>query len=230
MANLNPQAIPIQMNPACPLAGRRIRVLLGNAHAIVHIGIAGMLATYTDIELVGDAMSERDLHELCLSLKPDVILLDLLMLEMNGTPMIRRIARQMPQVNIIALSIHDDGARIKDILRAGASSYLCKAVTAQELATTIRATACGRVPLAPEVARFLVRQENHPFSAPLTAREQETLALLVQGRSNRQIAQQLSVSPHTVKNHVRNILQKLHAANRTEAAILAVKHRLVANK
>lgn len=230
MANLNAQPTPITLHADSPLADRRIRVLLVNAHTLVHLGIAGMLKACADIELVGAAMSEQDIQTMCTHLNPDVILLDLLMLELNGMSMIRQIARQISQVHIIALAAQDNDKQVGDILRAGAHSYLCKDVTAQELATAIRATVYDRVILAPEAVRALIHSDNQPSFTSLTTREHETLTLLAQGFSNRQIAQKHSVSPYTVKNHVRNILQKLHAANRAEAAILAVKHQLVAIK
>ncbi|MCB0062776.1 MAG: response regulator transcription factor [Caldilineaceae bacterium] len=205
-----------------------IRVLLADDHIMVHIGIAGMLEAAVDLELVGEAMDGREALEVCAAVNPDVILMDLEMTEINGIAAIQEIRRRWPQICIIALTNHDDRASVSRALDAGAGGYLLKNVTAHELAAAIRATYCGRVTLAPEVAQTLIHQEAVPLLSPLTERERETLTLLAKGHSNNQIAEQLAVSPFTVKNHVRSILQKLNAANRAEAAILAVKYNLVA--
>ncbi len=218
----------IKMSTTIMLARQPIRVLLVDDHMMVHIGITGMLEAFADLELVGIAACGQDAPALCSRLKPDVILMDLVMPGMDGITAIRQILQQLPQVAIIALTNYDDGARVNQALQAGASGYLLKNVTAHELAASIRATFCGRVTLAPEAAHALLYKERQPLLSPLTSRECETLQLLVKGFSNSQIAKQLSVSQYTAKNHVHNILQKLNVANRAEAAIFAIRHGIVA--
>lgn len=204
-----------------------IRVLLADDHMMVHIGIAGMLEASEDFELVGEAMNGREAIEVCAAVDPDVILMDLEMPEMDGITAIQEIRRQWPHICMIALTNHDGRASVNRALDAGARGYLLKNITAHELAAAIRSTYSGHVTLAPEVVQALIHKEAAPLLSPLTEREGETLTLLAKGLSNSQIAQQLSVSPFTVKNHVRNILQKLNVSNRAEAAILAIKHKLV---
>ena len=209
------------------LASQPLRVLLVDDHPMVHIGITGMLEAFADLVLVGVALCGQDAQALCSKLQPDVILMDLVMPGMDGISVIRQILQQAPQTVIIALTNYDDGDRVNNALQAGARGYLLKNVTAHELAAAIRSTVCGRVTLAPEAAQALLHKERQPLLSPLTSRECETLQLLVKGLSNNQIAEQLSVSQYTTKNHVHNILQKLNVANRAEAAIFAIRHGLV---
>lgn len=209
------------------LSVKTIRILLVDDHTMVHIGIAGMLEAFDDLELVGEAINGVEALAMCQAVEPHVILMDLAMPDMDGITAIREILRQSPEICIIALTNFEDSDRVSRALEAGANGYLLKNVTAQELAAAIRSTYCGRVTLAPEAAQALLNANAKPAFTPFTERERETMTYLVQGLSNAEIAEQLCVSPFTVKNHVRNILQKLNAANRAEAAILALKYDLV---
>ena len=167
--------------------------------------------------------------ELCAKLQPDVVLMDLKMPEMDGATATRIITERCPQTRVIALTSFQEEGLVQQALQAGAISYLLKNVTADDLQDAIRAAAAGRATLAPEAAQDLVRSatKGPQPGEDLTAREREVLGLMVRGLNNKQIAEELVVSPSTVKFHVSRILLKLEAASRTEAVALALQHHLV---
>ena len=208
----------------------RIRVLVVDDHAVVRSGIAAFLAVFDDLELVGQAASGRESIRLCAENQPDVVLMDLVMPDMDGATASSIIRQQHPRVRIIALTSFRDHALVQAVIQAGAIGYLLKNVTADELASAVRAAYAGRPTLAPEVTEALMYGFTHPseLGHDLSPREREVLALMVKGLNNADIAAQLVVSRSTVKSIVSSILTKLRVASRVEAVALAVEHHLVA--
>jgi NarL family two-component system response regulator LiaR len=206
-----------------------IRVMLVDDHNVVRSGLATFLRAYDDLELVGEARNGVEAVNLCHRSKPDVILMDLMMPEMDGIAATRAILDDYPNVKIIAMTSFEEEELIHGVLAAGAISYLLKNVTSDELAAAIRAASLGKSTLSPEAARVLV-QATRPTEQPwleLTEREMEVLSLVVQGQSNRQIADALVISVATVKAHVSSILSKLQVSSRAEAIAYAIKHKIV---
>lgn len=198
-------------------------------HAVVRSGLSAFLMAFDDLEYVGEATGGAEAVEKCLSLTPDVILMDLVMPEVDGAEATRRIKEACPDVQVIALTSYKEDELVEGALKAGALSYLLKNVSADELAGAIRAAHAGRPTLAPEAAQVLIKAATEPRTAEegLTSRELEILRLMVAGESNPGIAVKLFVSRSTVKFHVSNILMKLGAATRTEAVAIALQKRLV---
>lgn len=206
-----------------------IHVMLVDDHNVVRSGLATFLRAYEDLELVGEAKNGREALTLCRQKKPDVILMDLLMPEMDGITATRAILADYPEVKIIAMTSFEEEQLVQGVLAAGAISYLIKNVTADELAKAIRDAASGRSTLSPEAARVLV-QATRPMKQPLfdlTDREMEVLNLVAHGHRNQQIAEMLVISITTVKAHMSNILSKLQVSSRAEAIAYAIKHKLV---
>jgi len=206
-----------------------IRVMLVDDHTMVRRGLATMLKVFDDLQLAGEAESGAAAIQLCAEVLPDVVLMDLVMPDMDGTTATRAIRQQFPGAQVIALTSFSEGELIKKALEAGAIAYLLKDISADELARAIRAAHAGRATLSPEAAQALVQTANQP-PAPgldLTQREREVLTLMIEGLNNTQIAGRLTVSPSTIKSHVSNILSKLGVASRTEAVTLALRHHIV---
>ena len=203
-----------------------IRLLIVDDHAMVRRGLATFLKASPNLELVGEAGNGADALRLCAEVHPDVVLMDLMMPEMSGIETIQEIRKQHPSVSIIALTSFEEEHLVKAALRAGATSYLLKNVSAERLAAAIHATRAGLPILSPEVTDALMEQPEDYF-ATLTQREREVLALMVEGLSNEEIAEQLVLSSSTVKNHVSSILAKLDVTSRAKAVNLAIKHNLV---
>ena len=206
-----------------------IRVMLVDDHTMVRRGLATFLKVFDDLELAGEAANGEDAIQLCTQVLPDVVLMDMVMPDVDGVTATRAIRRQFPEVQVIALTSFKDKGLVQDALRAGAIGYLLKDVSADALAQAIRAAHAGRATLSPEAAQELVQAAAKPPTPgyDLTERERDVLALLVEGLNNTQIADRLVVSPSTIKSHVSHILAKFGVASRTEAAALAVRHRLV---
>jgi NarL family two-component system response regulator LiaR len=206
-----------------------IRVAVVDDHAVVRSGLADFLSIYEDMQLIGEADSGREALELCLRLHPDVVLMDMVMPNMDGAAATKSIREHCPTIQVIALTSFREEELVNAALKAGAIGYLLKNVTAEELANAIRSALLGRPTLAPEATLALIHTTTAP-PAPgfdLTEREREVLGLMANGLNNRQIANSLTVSLSTVKYHVSNVISKLGAANRTEAATLALQHHLV---
>ncbi len=205
-----------------------IRVLIVDDHAMVRVGLRLFIMSMEGIDLLGEATNGSEALTLCEELAPDVVLMDLVMPDMDGISAIRQLRAQNPEIRVLALSSFQEGERIRDALHAGAIGYLLKDIPADELAHAIRDAHAGRRSLAPEAARALVDAtiDAQPEYG-LSARQLEVLALLVEGKSNAEIAQALTITLATARFHVSTILSKMDAANRAEAAALAVKHNLV---
>jgi len=207
----------------------RIRVLIVDDHAMLRRGLVTFLLSFDDLELVGEAADGAEALRLCDQVQPDVVLMDLVMPNMDGSTATRAIRGRYPQVQVIALTSFREEELVQAALEAGAIGYLLKNVPAEELAEAIRAAHAGRPTLAPEAAEALIHAATHP-PAPghdLTPREREVLALMVEGLRNADIAERLTVSRSTVKFHVSRILSKLSVSSRTEAVALALQHNLV---
>ena len=208
---------------------QRIQVMLVDDHNVVRSGLATFLKAYEDLELVGEARNGLEALALCHRKKPDVILMDLMMPEMDGIAATRAILADYPEIKIIAMTSFEDEQLVQGVLAAGAISYLLKNVTAEELAKAIREAVSGRSTLSPEAARVLI-QATRPTKQPLfdlTEREREVLNLVVQGNSNQQIAETLVISLATVKAHISSILSKLQVSSRAEAIAYVIKHKIV---
>jgi NarL family two-component system response regulator LiaR len=205
-----------------------IHVMLVDDHNVVRSGLATFLRAYEDLDLVGEAKNGREALNLCRKKKPDVILMDLMMPEMDGIAATQAILAEYPDIKIIAMTSFEDEELVQGVLAAGAISYLLKNVTSDELAKAIRDAVSGRSTLSPEAATALIHA-TRPTKQPspgLTEREKEVLNLVVQGQSNQQIADAMVISIATVKAHISNILSKLQVSSRAEAIAYAIKHKL----
>lgn len=206
-----------------------IRVMIVDDHAIVRSGLSAFLLAFHDLKLVGEASNGFKAVELSATVKPDVILMDLVMPVMDGIKATRAIKEHYPDIQIIALTSFQEEQYIRDALQAGAIGYLLKDIAADDLANAIRNAAQGKPALSPEAARVLIQTNNQPVKPgdDLTAREREVLHLLVQGLSNQEIATNLVISTGTVKFHVSSILSKLGVTSRTEAVSLTLKSKIL---
>jgi two-component system, NarL family, response regulator LiaR len=206
----------------------RIKVVIVDDHAMLRKGLAVFLLSYSDLQLVGEAANGEEALVLCAEMRPDIVLMDLMMPIMDGVSATRLIRRDYPETQVIALTSFGEETLIKGVLEAGAISYLFKKVAADDLAKAIRAAKSGFSTFAPEVTEILVRsvQQPAPTFQNLTARERDVLALMVKGMGNNEIAAHLMISLSTTKSHVSNILSKLGLASRTEAIAKVLEHNL----
>lgn len=207
-----------------------IRVLIADDHPVVRQGLRGFLETYADITVIAEADNGAQAVALALEHVPDVILMDLLMPEMDGVEAIEQIVASSPATRIIVLTSYTEDEYLLPAMRAGAMGYQLKDADPEDLVSAIRAAARGQTTLHPSVAARLVRGVDHPGEdslADLSERELDVLRLIARGMSNKEIAKELVISEGTVKSHVSNILSKLHLAHRTQAALYALKRRLV---
>jgi DNA-binding NarL/FixJ family response regulator len=205
-----------------------IRILIADDHAVVRHGLRAFLNLSDDLEIVGEAADGDQAVELARRLRPDLVLMDLLMPGFDGINATAAIRQELPMVQVLALSGYLDDHLIADVLHAGAVGYLLKGIDAADLHRAIRAAAAGQVQLSPDVATRLVRDVHLPGGPPrLTRREEEVIVLLAKGRDNGQIARELHITAQTVKSHVSNILTKLNSRSRTEAALHAMRLGMV---
>jgi NarL family two-component system response regulator LiaR len=205
-----------------------IRVLIVDDHPLARSGLRTFLKAYPDLEMVGEADNGGEALDLIGAVRPDVVLMDLVMQEMDGVETTRRLKAAWPDVAVIALTSVDDGGMVERALRAGATGYLLKTLGADDLVAAIRAAHAGRRVLGPEAAAALARAVGEPrVGDDLSERERQVLGLVAAGLSNGQIAERLSITRATVKFHVGSILGKLGVATRSEAIALAYQRRLV---
>lgn len=215
-----------------------IRVLLADDHAMVRRGLRDFLELHDDIEIVGEAVDGATAIEQAAALRPDIVVMDLLMPGIDGIEATARIRAETPGVEIVALTSFVEEATALAAIEAGASGFLLKDADADELAAAIRAAAAGEVHLDPSVASIVARRMRGGAAAgqanggagggiaSLTARERDVLACVARGLANRAIAAELGITERTARTHVSNILAKLGLASRTQAALLAVQHGL----
>ena len=212
--------------------GTRIRVLLVDDHAVVRMGLKSFFDLLDDIEVVGEASDGSEGVAMARRLKPDVVLMDLLMPNMDGVTAIGRIKAELPETEIVTMTSFIEEEKVTAALEAGASGYVLKDAEADEVADAVRAAYAGEVHLDPQVARLLaqrMRQKKSPddeLVEPLTEREKDVLRLLGQGLSNKEIGAALFITERTARTYVSNILGKLGLASRTQAALYAVEHKL----
>lgn len=206
----------------------KIQVLIADDHAIVREGLRALIATEPGLELAAEATDGIQAVTKARALKPDVILLDLMMPRMDGVEAILEIKKDWPEAHIIVLTSFSDDEKVFSAIRSGALGYLLKDSSPQDLLNAIRSVANGEGFLSPSIASKVMREINQPpklppTKDPLTEREGEILQLVAQGLTNDQIAEKLVVSERTVRTHVSNILAKLQLANRTQAALYALR-------
>jgi NarL family two-component system response regulator LiaR len=206
----------------------KIRIMLVDDHAVVRSGLGAFLSVNPDLELVGEAENGEQAVVRAGILKPDIILMDLMMPVMDGVAATTAIKKQHPGIQIIALTSFQEDELVQNVLRAGAIGYLMKNVSARELAAAIKAAKEGKMTLSPEAAQALVHaSQQAEESGTLTERERDVLKLMVEGLNNAEIAERLVVSLSTVKYHISNILMKLGVDNRVAAVTMAIQKRLI---
>ncbi|WP_226659810.1 response regulator [Guptibacillus hwajinpoensis] len=208
-----------------------INVLFVDDHEMVRIGVSSYLSAQADITVVGEADNGKKGVELALSLRPDIILMDLVMEEMDGIEATKHIIEQWPDAKIIIVTSFLDDEKVYPALEAGATSYMLKTSKAVEIANAVRKTYHGESVLEPEVTGKMMSRMRSPVQTlpheELTEREMEILLLMAQGKANQTIADECFIALKTVKVHVSNILSKLEVQDRTQAVIYAFKHNLV---
>lgn len=214
-----------------------IKILLVEDHELTRKGIAYSLKTFPDIEIIGDVDNGKKAVDFISSKKPDVILMDIAMPVMNGIDATKKINESYPDIKIIMLTSINEKQSVLSAFHSGSNAYCMKDIKSEELINIIKAVMTGAVWIDPNIARYVLdilqttgipaenKTPNNIFN--LTAREREILKLIAEGRSNKDIAEKLVLSLHTVKNHVKNIIQKLAVDDRTQAAILALKENLI---
>ena len=205
-----------------------LRVIVVDDDDMVRRGLAAYFKTHPDLILVGEASDGLEALEVCQSQHPDVILMDLIMPGMGGIEATRRIRELHPDIQVIALTSFQDKDLVQEAIQVGAISYLLKNVSGDDLADAVRSAKAGHGTLSPEVTRdFIMSAQKPKLGNDLTPREREVLALLVEGLTNPEIAERLSISRATATAHVSHILSKLGVSNRAEAIVLAVRSKLV---
>lgn len=215
-----------------------IRVLLVDDQRLMRDGMKTLLSLEADLQVVGEAGNGQEACQAALSLRPDVILMDIRMPGMNGVDATREIRHALPQVKVLVLTTFDDDALVMDALREGAAGYLTKDLPAEEIAAAVRSVQLGGVVMPPPIAAKVVAQLNsqaRPAAQAeadkatlndLTDREREVLRLLGQGYSNKEVGEALYITEGTVKNHVSSVIEKLGLRDRTQAALWAVRNGL----
>jgi len=225
------------MTAAEPIKGEAIRVIVADDHAVFRRGLEMVLESEPDIEVVAEAGNGKEATELAIEHMPDLVLMDVRMPAHTGIEAAKAIKDAVPHSKILMLTISDEEEDLYDAIKAGASGYLLKEISIEEVADAIRKVHAGQSLISPSMASKLLNEfasmakkdeQKQQMPAPrLTDREMEVLALVAQGMNNRDIAKELFISENTVKNHVRNILEKLHLHSRMEAVVYAVREKLL---
>jgi DNA-binding NarL/FixJ family response regulator len=205
----------------------KIHLVIADDHLVVRDGLRGMLESQPDFEVVGEASNGEEAVHLTSSLKPEVVLMDLRMPVMDGVTAIRQIKDNQPGVQVLVLTTYDSDADILPAIEAGATGYLLKDTSREDLYSAIRATAGGDSVLAPGVAARLIGRMRAPAEEQLSSRELEVLQLVAEGNSNSEIASRLHISQATVKSHLVHIFGKLGVSDRTAAVTVALKRGIL---
>lgn len=216
--------------------GEKIKVLIVDDHQVVRQGLRTFLELQDDIVVIGEAGDGLQAVEMVHQYQPDVVLMDLVMPKLDGIAATRQVKSSAAEVKVIALTSFTEDDKVFPAIQAGASSYLLKDVSPDDLVEAIRAAYKGEVRVHPEITRRLMEQVSHQTTPArqtqvdeITDRERDVVRLVAQGRSNHEIAQELVISEKTVKTHVSSILGKLHVEDRTQAAVYALRHGLAAD-
>jgi DNA-binding NarL/FixJ family response regulator len=205
-----------------------ITVLIADDHELIRMGIQQFLENHSDVEVVGIATDGATAIDLACELRPDVVLMDLAMPEIDGVEATRRITSVAPEVRVLVLTSFSDRERILDALDAGAVGYLLKDAAPDELLRGIRSVAHGESPLSPKAAQaILAARKERVTAGDLSPRETDVLILVAKGLANKQIAQQLAISEKTVKAHLVNVFQRIGVSDRTQAAVWAHRRGLL---
>ena len=208
-----------------------IRILIADDHSVVREGLRMFLGRDPELAVVGEAADGVEAVELSRQLRPDVVLMDLLMPVMDGIAAISAIREDIPETEVIALTSVLESSAVVGAVKAGAIGYLHKDIQAPELRRAIKAAAAGQVQLSPQASAFLLREVRTSEKAEaLTERETAVLNLLVQGQSNKEMARELQIAEDTVKTHVKHILAKLGVQSRTQAVLYAIRLGLVSTE
>jgi len=209
-------------------ATQDITLFLADDHPMVRAGLAGMIQAETGLRLVGEACDGQEAVRLIPGCRPDVVLLDLVMPRLDGIGVIEALHASLPETRFVILSSMLDPEAVRRAVRAGARGYLLKTASSQELVTMIQQVHGGRRVLGPEVTDALIAiEQTHSPGADLTPRERQILGWMVQGLGNQDIAERMGIALPTVKFHVTNVLGKLQVDSRTEAVVLALRHKLI---
>ncbi len=209
---------------------KRIRILLADDHAVVRQGFKMILDAQPDMEIIGEAGNGREAVELIEELKPDVVVMDVAMPELNGIEATRRVAASVPHARVIALSMHKDSVYVREVLRAGARGYLLKDSGAGDLVSAVRAVARGESYLSPAISNAVLDDYRRHVTDPidlLTTREREVLQMLAEGKTNKEIAGVLNLSVYTVDAHRGRIMEKLNLHSINELVRFAVRNGLI---
>jgi DNA-binding NarL/FixJ family response regulator len=209
---------------------KRIRILLADDHAVVRQGFRMILSAHSDLEIVGEAGNGREAVELAASLRPDVVVMDVAMPELNGIEATRRLTADNPHIRVVALSMHKDSVYVREILRAGARGYLLKDSVADDLVAAVRAVAAGEGYLSPAISNAVLDDYRKHVTDPidlLSSREREVLQMLAEGKTNKEIAVTLNLSVYTVEAHRGRIMEKLNVHSINELVRFAVRKGLV---
>jgi DNA-binding NarL/FixJ family response regulator len=204
-----------------------IRLVIADDHPVVRTGLQGMLASQPDFEIVGEATTGMEAIALTAALRPDVVLMDLRMAELDGVAATAQIRKQQPEISVLVLTTYDSEADILRAIEAGATGYLLKDTPREELYTAIRSVAQGKSVLAPAVTTRLLRHIQAPVEETLSTREIEVLTLVARGASNKEAARGLHISEATVKSHLIHIFSKLGVVDRTAAVTVALERGLL---
>lgn len=209
---------------------KRIRILLADDHRMVRKGFRLILESQDDLEVIGEAGNGREAVEMALSLKPDIVVMDVTMPELNGIEATRRLRNATPPIRVVALSVHRDGVYVREIVRAGAEGYILKESADTELLSAIRAVAEGDSYLSPEVAGAVLKDYRRHATNPLdllSSREREVLQLIAEGKTNKDVAAHLNLSVYTVDGYRTRIMEKLGLHSVGEVVRFAVRYGLV---
>lgn len=209
---------------------KKTRVLLADDHAILRKGVRMMIDAESDLEVVGEARNGKEAIDEALDLKPDIVVMDISMPELNGIEGTRRICEQLPQTKVIGLSMHRDAVYVREILRAGARGYLLKDSEDDDLIRAVRAVARGEAFLSPAVSDAVLSDYRKHVSNPvdlLTSREREVLARIAEGKTNKEIANDLGLSVYTIESHRGSVMEKLNLHNTGDIVRFALRNGLL---